>query len=207
MRSPLLGSDALPVTVTVTGRAFPIRHDFRDGIAFETLMFDRRVPDEAKVPIALDIWFGETWPDADLGAVIAAMLDFYACGKPQDGDEGGGQLYSYVYDYDLIYAAFLSAYGIDLFGCGELHWWRFRAMLAALPEDSQFMRVVGYRAVKITTDMPKEQRSHLAKMKRLYALPELASDRPVKLSTEQEYRDAIEAVKKAKREGLVRCTS
>jgi hypothetical protein len=196
--SPLLGANALPTAVEIGGRAFPIRHDFTDGIRFEMLVCDKAVPESVKLALALQLWFLEM-PDADLGDVLSAMLKFYRCGKDDNAEaDSSEQLYSYAHDYDLIYAGFLSAYGIDLFTCGPLHWWRFKAMLSALPDSSQFIKVVGYRAVRITPDMPKEQRAFLTKMKRIYALPELADGRPVHLGSDEEYRRAIEAIREAK---------
>jgi len=195
--SPFAG--ALPVCVRVDGEDYPIRHDFRDGIRFETLMFDERVPESAKVALALGIWF-PALPDADLGRIIEAMLAFYRCGKPSAPEsESDERLYSYEHDWDAIFAGFLTAYGIDLLDpTVELHWWKFRSMLAALPEDSQFMRIVGYRGVKLSGDMGKEQRAFLRKMKALYALPCGGSMRPVPIRDEASLQAALAAVRKAK---------
>jgi hypothetical protein len=202
--SPLLGHDALPVEVILDGRAFPISHDFRAGIRFETMMTDARITEAEKVVLAIRIFFGET-PDVDLGDVIDAILDFFRCGKPVTdfGESDDRPLYSYSHDYDLIFAGFLNAYGIDLLDpATELHWFKFRAMLAALPESSQFMRVIGYRALDLTSSMSPEERSHYAKLKRLYALPDDAAMRPVTIRDEDSYRSVIEAVLAAKRAAL-----
>jgi len=202
--SPLLGRDALPVEVILDGRAFPIAHDFRAGIRFETLMNDERITESEKVVLAIRIFFGET-PEADLGETIRAILDFFRCGKPVTdfGDSDDRPLYSYSHDYDLIFAGFLNAYGIDLLDpATALHWFKFRAMLAALPETSQFMRVLGYRGMDLTSSMSSEERSHYAKMKRLYALPEDAAMRPVAIRDESSYRDVLAAVLEAKRAAL-----
>ena len=62
--------------------------------------------------------------------VVAAMLDFYRCGKPESAYEADDTTrhYSYEHDYDLIFAAFLNAYGIDLLDPStRLHWFKFRA--------------------------------------------------------------------------------
>lgn len=201
--SPLLGTSALPTSVTIAGRAYPIRHDFRDGIRFEELMYDQRVPDGAKVALALEVWF-TTAPPEDLGLVLAAMMDFYRCGKPDpQGADATAQLYSYTYDYDLIYAAFLQQYGIDLLApATALHWWQFRAMFLGLEQTTRFMEVVGYRSMSIPDGASREYRAHVRKMKRVFALPSTDSSRPVALRDDAEYRAALEAVLAAKREGL-----
>lgn len=202
MNSPLLGADALPLTIVVGGEAFPIRSDFRDGIRFESMMYDERVPDGAKVNMALSILLPERPPAHLLAETLEAMLSFYRCGKPEapEGDDGR-QLYSFAHDYDIIYAAFLQAYGIDLLDpATTLHWWKFRAMLLALPEDCQFMRVVGYRAARVTSDMSREQRSHIRKMQRLYALPGEHIAAPRRIDTEEELDSVIAAIIAAKTE-------
>ncbi len=161
---------------------------------------DATIPEVTKVALALDIWFGER-PDVDLGATIAAMLEFYRCGKTQaaDEEESSGQIYSYEHDWDAVFSGFLSTYRIDLLDpTTTLHWWKFRSMLMALPEDSQFMRIVGYRCAKVSSDMSKEQRAHILKMKRIYALPDPA--RPVRVRSDTEYREVLAAIIAAKLE-------
>ena len=168
--SPLTGRNALPTTVTVGGGAFPIRSDFRAGIAFEQTVTDDTIPDGTRVVLALDCWYPDGWPKCDMHDLIAATMDFYRCGKPEPKGTGR-RLYDFSHDYDMIYSAFLAAYGIDLFDVEYLHWWRFRAMLSDLPEGSQFVRAVGYRGAKPVKGMSDEQKKHLREMKRLYALP------------------------------------
>jgi len=201
--SPLLGANALPTTVTIAGRAYPIRYDFRDGIRFEELVYDQRVPDGAKVALALELWF-PALPDEDLGEVLAAMLAFYRCGKPDnEASSDHHQLYSYSHDYDLIYAAFVQQYGIDLLApATHLHWWAFRAMFLGLEQTTRFMEVVGYRSMSIPNGASAEYRAHIRKMKRVFALPITDASRPVALRDEAEYRDALAAVIAAKKEGL-----
>lgn len=202
--SPLLGENALPCDVTVGGRALAIDSDFRAGIRFETLVYDSSIPDTMKLPIALRIFFGEIPGGVDLGELIAAMLTFYRCGKPEQ--HGGGtdrQVMSYTHDYDLIYAAFLQHYGIDLLDANvSLHWWRFRAMLTALPSECRLMQVIGYRAAKITPEMGKEQREHLRRMKRIHALPEDASAAPARIMSDDEELAVLAEIERAKTEGL-----
>jgi len=201
--SPLLGTNTLPTTVDVGGIEVPIEYDYRAGIRFESLIFDRSVPEHRKVALALGIWYPLGLNGADIGKAIHAMLDFYRCGKTDvDRGESMKQLYSYDADYDTIYAGFLQSYGIDLFDTERLHWWRFRAMMTALPSDCQFMRVVGYRGAKIERDMSKEQKAHIRKMKAIYALPHDSGSHPKRLRSRAEYEEALAAVLAAKREGL-----
>ena len=204
--SPLLGLDALPVDVTVGGRAFPIRHSFRDGIRFETMIYDASIPEPAKVEQALLLWFEPTvnFAGADLGDVIDALLQFYRCGKPMadDGDDSSEQLYSFEHDWDSIFSGFLLSYGINLLRAEtDMHWWEFRSMLMGLPADTAFMRTIGYRAAEITPGMSVEGRREMAKMKRRFALPS-ESMQSVKIQDEETLRSVLDDIIAAKKKML-----
>lgn len=193
----LLLVDSLPSTVTIGGREYTIRTDFRTGVQFEALVYDD-TPESEKVPAAIALYFDET-PDEPVHLVIDAILEFYRCGKPELDGGSSTQCYSFAYDWDSIYASFLSAYGIDLLDPEtRIHWYKFRAMLLALPKDSALMEIIGYRVSKPTKDMSRDYKQHLMRMKKLHALPSKRSLRRV--LTEEDYRarlDHIRAVKAA----------
>ncbi len=52
--------------------------------------------------------------------------------------------FDFAFDSELIFASFYEAYGIDL-DVVRLHWWKFCALLSALPESTVLMRVVSLR--------------------------------------------------------------
>jgi hypothetical protein len=168
--------DGLPREVWLSGELVPIDTDYRTGILFEELVQDATMAPADKIATAIELYF----PDEgirDAGEAMERILWFYQCGDDQAGNQpqvqGGTSEtpFSYEYDADYIYAAFVEAYGIDLTQ-NPLHWWQFRALFKALPEDTQFMKIVGYRTMKIPAKLPKEQREHYQKMKQLYRLPE-----------------------------------
>lgn len=172
--------DGLPETVEVAGQYVPINTDFRTGILFEEMMLDGSMDDMEKLRTAIDLYFPEFDFDLEtLPLAVKALLWFYRCGtdkkekKDDDAQDKDDLPFNYEHDADYIYSAFLGSYGIDL-ARTALHWWQFRALFRALPEDTQFMKIVGYRTVKLPAKMPKEQRHFYEKMKRLYALPESA---------------------------------
>lgn len=173
--------DALPTCVMIGGAEYPIRWDFRTSILFELLMQDDTIADEDKMRKALDLYFYN--PPPDVLAASEAIIWFYACGKPDQEKAAAGQsddaeetassdrVYSFADDDDYIYAAFMQQYGIDLNAVEGLHWWTFRAMFRALDEKCEFVKIMGYRSVKITSKMSKEQQHFYRRMKSLYALP------------------------------------
>ena len=83
------------------------------------------------------------------------------------------RVYSFEYDDDYIYAAFMTQYGIDLQDIEYMHWWKFRAMFNSLTNQNEFVKIMEYRSIDLKDDMPKEQKSFYRKMKRIHALPSM----------------------------------
>lgn len=44
-----------------------------------------------------------------------------------------------------IYMVLSMNYGIDL-GYDKVHWWKFKALLKSLKDDTEFVKIKGYRA-------------------------------------------------------------
>lgn len=167
----------LPEEVEIHGEQIPISSDFRTGILFEEMVLDNSLSDEERIETALRLYFGDEVQFIGASAIqeaISAILWFYRCGDeaPDEKDKKKAKppVFSYEHDAPHIYEAFLSAFKIDLTH-EKLHWWQFRALFGSLPEDCMFMKIVGYRAMKIPAKMPKEQKEFYQKMKKLHELP------------------------------------
>lgn len=167
--------DILPETVNIDGIEYRINSDFRISILFELLMQDDEVGKRQKLIQGLKLYYPEI--PQNMTEAVEKMIWFYRCGKEtESGGHGSGsgrakQIYSFEHDDDYIYAAFLEQYGIDLQDVEELHWWKFRALFRGLSEDTEFVKIMGYRSVKITSKMSKEQREFYKKMQSIHALP------------------------------------
>ena len=80
--------------------------------------------------------------------------------------------------FNVDTAAFQQAYGIDL-TTAKMHWWRFRALFAALPEDTRMFQILHARSVDLSR-LEGAEREHYARMKEMYALPSgLEGVRPI----------------------------
>jgi hypothetical protein len=171
--------DGLPEEVEIAGQTVRISTGFRTGILFEEVLQDHSLDDADKLQTALELYFpGVVFDYEVLPEAVNRLIWFYRCGsdptETKDTDEAGSgedPPYSYEHDADYIYAAFRQAYGIDL-ARETLHWWQFRALFRSLPEDTQMVKIIGYRTMKIPASATTEQRQHYEKMKRIYALPE-----------------------------------
>ena len=171
--------DRPPKTVLLAGKAVPIETDFRCGMLLEQLMEEPAMGPHEKAVRALYLFYR---PEAlenpeEFGEALDRLLWFYCCGKsPQElrAPKQWGvprRIYDYDVDAGRIYAAFLQAYRIDL--CKEdLHWWQFRALFSALPEETEFARAVRIRAMDCSKIHDKAQRAHYRRLQALYALPD-----------------------------------
>lgn len=160
----------LPETVNIDGVEYPINADFRTSIKFEMLV--QRETDEIKLLLEmLHLYYGELIPE-NVPVAIEKALWFYAGGelKAKSSDSKKEALYSFEYDGDYIYSAFLEQYGIDL-TCARLHWWKFRALFLSLSDKTKLSEIIGYRSVQISGKMSKEEKEFYKKMKKIYALP------------------------------------
>lgn len=171
-------TDPAPKTVNIAGVEVPINWDFRASIRFEMLM-DEDMPDAEKARRALEIYY-PTIP-SNLQEAVDKLLWFYAAGKEADNavtsHRRATRIYSYSYDDEYIYSAFLGQYGVDLQDIPSLHWWKFRAMFAGLQADTKIVEIMGYRAMEIPSKMSREQKDFYRKMKKQYALPLPKSER------------------------------
>lgn len=166
--------DLLPTFVEIEGKEFEINTDFRTSILFELLMQDDNVNEEEKIYMALELYYPEIPPN--INEAIDQMLWFYRCGKDIKESRGTGkgkstQIYSFNFDDDYIYSAFLDQYGVDLQDIEYLHWWKFKAMFKSLKEDNEIVKIMGYRAMDINKIKDKEQKLYYKKMQDLYKIP------------------------------------
>ena len=167
----------LPTSVLVNGVEYPIRSNFRTMIKFEQLMQEPEVDDQDKVWMALRLFYPEIPEDTE--QAVEQLLWFYRCDKKENLYEKkskkrkakrADRIYDFEHDDDYIYAAFMAQYKLDLQKIEYLHWWKFRAMFNSLNDDTQFVKIMEYRAVELDK-VPKEKRAFYKRMKQLYALP------------------------------------
>lgn len=159
----------LPDTVEIGGKPVRIDPDFRVGVTIENEL----LTDEPDVEGLLRAFYPDGIP-ADVEAAADRMIWFYAH-TDEAGNEAGdtphggmARWYDFAQDADALMASFQQVYGIDL-ERDSLHWWKFRRLMFGLPGDTPFMQRVQYRVADLDK-LPKEQRRHYRKMRRLYTL-------------------------------------
>ena len=187
-------ASSLPSTVDVDGVHVAINTGHRAGVNFTSVLEDSSLSDEDKLLRALGIYYKDRDVSRhDATALIKAALAFYSYdpsehyGRSQSALRKGSskprkskQLISYAKDDALIYAAFLQQYGIDL-ADNELHWHKFRALLDGLTDDTQLVKVMRYRSVKLG-DASTEERKFYRDMQDFYSLEQISDVEAEQLS-------------------------
>lgn len=173
--------DSLPETVKVNGKEFSIDSDFRTCIILEKILDNKSLDSKHKVIELLDLFYGEDQPDS-AEAAVGAIMKFYCCGeepsKAARPKKNGNveikpkMIYSFEHDASYIFSAFLTQYGIDLNEIEYLHWWKFQALFRSLNDSNKIVEIMGYRAANLGEISNKKERERIAKLKRIYALPE-----------------------------------
>lgn len=155
--------------------------DFRTSILFEMLMQDRNIRKKNKIIQAIRLYYPDIEEITDIEKAVEDILWFYRCGKEladsnkknsSNNNNDIKQIYSYEFDDNYIYSAFLQQYNIDLQDC-DLHWWKFKALFDGLSKDTKIVEIMGYRAIDLRTIKDKEERKRIKKLKELYKLPDM----------------------------------
>lgn len=93
--------------------------------------------------------------------------------KPREDSDDGKPLYSIKYDGELIFSSFMQAYHIDLIEeQGKLHWSKFNALLAGLPEGTKLIEVMKIRAWKPQKGDSAKEKQRMRALQEEYALPD-----------------------------------
>lgn len=158
--------DRLPESIEVDGEAFEIYPSF-DRVLEALDSFAVDASDEARADYLCELLIKGSPKDKTkaLNAYFAVMLD----GKPSDGPRA----FDFGQDSKYIYAAFVQAYGIDLYDQRDkLHWWKFIALFNALPSDTLMAEIMRIRTQPIpaATKYNGEEIRSLIKAKAAYRL-------------------------------------
>ena len=150
----------LPYFVILQGKKYRINVDFRNMISFEKILQDKSVSKTEKIEYGLRHFYPAFFSLENYQKLLYnpqlykeacdKLIWFYICGRDDYHRMGNGkgsnkQIYSYNYDDEYIYGAFYEQYGIDL-SYDIVHWWKFKALLKSLKDDTEFVKIKGYRA-------------------------------------------------------------
>lgn len=161
-----------------------IRTDFRESIKFELLMQDSKLNEEEKVKLALNLYYNLN-DITDIKKAVEDIIWFYKGGKNEKenvdkevkkSNSKEKQIYSYEFDAEYIYSAFMEQYNIDLNSIRYLHWWKFKALFNSLNENVLFSKIMEYRAIDLAKIKDKSMKKQYKKLQELYKLPDMRTE-------------------------------
>lgn len=151
----------LPYFVILQGKKYKINVDFRNMISFGNKVQDKSVEKSKKIEYGLRHFYPAFFCAENYNKLLYnpqlykeacnKLIWFYKCGREDyHKTKGNGKginkrIYSYEYDDEYIYGAFYEQYGIDL-AYDKVHWWKFKTLLKSLKDETEFVKIMGYRA-------------------------------------------------------------
>ena len=160
----------------------PFDTNFKIGILFEIMMQDPKYSIQIKTYKALELYYPEINKIKGIRKAIDDIIWFYSCGKDKEKTSlkskksNNKQIYSYVFDNDLIYSAFKNQYNIDLEEIEYLHWWKFKAMFNGLKSDNRIIEIMSYRAIDLSKIKDKDMKRKYKQLQEEYKLPDMRSE-------------------------------
>lgn len=167
-------TEALPDHLVIAGKKCKINTDFKAWLRFSNVI-SAGVVSAKQIASLFKCIFEELPPD--MPEALREIVNFYTHEReqPEDEEENGAakrqRCVDFEYDADLIYSAFMQQYGIDLCSA-EMHWWKFKALLNGLSEDTHFVKVVQFRSMDISKINDRELKRFYMQMKAQYRLPD-----------------------------------
>ena len=165
----------LPYFVILQGKKYKINVDFRNMLSFECKLQEKNIGKLQKIEYGLRHFYPDFFCLENYYNLLKQpqlykeacnkLVWFYKCGRDDyhktktSGKGQNKQIYSYEFDDEYIYGAFYEQYRIDL-SHEKVHWWKFKALLKSLKEDTEFAKIQGYRNYTGDNEDLKELREY-----------------------------------------------
>ena len=158
--------ERLPDRIEICGKSYRLKLDFRNVIKMLYILENEHILPIARDYLALKCVMRK--PPKDCREALAEVERFLF-GENKSSNEK--RVTSFEQDADLIRAAFMQEYGINLYR-DRLHWFEFTAFLHGLPNGNRYTEIIGIRArpIPAPTKWNREEREALIKAQAAYAL-------------------------------------
>lgn len=167
--------------IEIDGEKFLVNVSFDNILKLIDMTRDKSLAPNYKIVLGIKMLFGKETgllqlPFEQLNEVFLSVFKLYVNeGKepeikkdlagnplPPEYQKDKENFYSLKQDAEYIFASFMQAYGIDLVDQqGKLHWFKFQALLAGLPENTKFRQVVSIRMWKKPSKHDTEEKQML----------------------------------------------
>ena len=170
----------LPETLTVGGREYPIRTDYRDVLQVLEAFSDEELEHIEKWIVAVYLLFEdfscaddvlEAVEDGfDLGEAVGQISWFLSVGKPEEKDRDA-PLYNWKQDEQMIFAAVNKVAGREVREADYMHWWTISGYVNSVDKDDFWTFVISIRdKLNKKKKLEKNEREFLNKNRELVIL-------------------------------------
>lgn len=172
--------EPFPDKIVSDGTEYEILTDFREWLRFSDLIADKTVDATDKLRMMAQ-WIVS--PIRRMTAeTVNALFSFYRAEaiemkqqaseeEPHEETEERPPVFDWKVDAKYVLADFLRCYGLDLLSVPYLHWFHFRSLFAALPDDSMTAKRISYRGTDLGKIKDPSQRAEIARIQKQIALP------------------------------------
>lgn len=175
--------EPFPEEIRADGVSYPIETDFREWFRFGDMLADQELTKEEKLYLMTE-WLYET-PEEITSELVNAVFGFYRADglkpdlpefdedeEPEENDQPKHPpVFDWKYDAAFILGDFRRYYGIDLLSIEYMHWWEFRCLFNALPDNSQCRIRIDCRSKDLSQIRNESERKRIAAIQRQIALP------------------------------------
>lgn len=170
----------LPETLTVGGREYPIRTDYRDVLQVLEAFSDEELEHIEKWIVAVYLLFEdfscaddvlEAVEDGfDLGEAVEQISWFLSVGKLEEKDRDA-PLYDWKQDEQMIFAAVNKVAGREVREADYMHWWTLSGYVNGVDKDDFWTFVISIRdKLNKKKKLEKNEREFLNKNRELVIL-------------------------------------
>ena len=139
-------SVSLPTALTVGGKEYAIRSDYRVALDILLALTDVELSDTDKALEAIECLYVDEIPAEHLQEALEKCYWFIRGGE-EVREQNQPRLVSWEQDFNLIAAPISKVVGQDIRGMEYLHWWTFLSAYMGIG-DCLFAQIVGIRDKK-----------------------------------------------------------
>lgn len=138
----------LPKTLSVNGKIYNIRTDFRDILTVISAFNDADLTDQEKVYVCLKRIFIDmpVIPHDDYQAAYESASKFIEC-QPHN-DRPSPRVVNWVKDEQLIFPAINKAAGMEVRAVPYMHWWTFLGYFQSIDREGTYGFILSLRQKK-----------------------------------------------------------
>lgn len=138
----------LPTSVTVNGKSYDIRSDFRNILIIFQVMNDEELTAVERIVTITNIFFKDEIPAEEIEDAYKQLLLFINCGVPEPEHKvKKPSLYDWKKDEQIIFSAINKVAGKEVRFEPYMHWWTFMGLFNEIGEG-MFNTVISIRSKK-----------------------------------------------------------